>query len=336
MVEYISKIFLILLVFGLAHFALRLFFHRLMQQAKNKKKCVSEIFFETALVPFILILWAAAASLILNLLVGDMSVLRGIVIVAALIWFAFRFKRKLQKHALKCVAAERAKIDILSKIATLALLIVAVLFAMDALGFNMQTLSIIGGISGFSLGFASKDVIANFFGGLMLYLTRPFVVGDLIKSKEKDFEGTVEEISWYYTHIKGSDRLPIYVPNSLFASIIVTNLTRMSHWNIDEKLHVRYKDIDHIEKLVGGIKNILKGDEQIDQNQPIRVHFDRFTDSSLEIAIWACAIPTTKDDIIGIKQEIFIKIAKLLHSLGADFASPTTTIEVPSGIRIIS
>ena len=155
------------------------------------------------------------------------------------------------------VKKEKAKIDVLGKLANLFITLLASIFFLEALGFNAQTLATIGGLSGFSLGFAGKDVFSNFFGGLMIYITRPFTVGEIIKSVEKKFEGVVEDISWYYTTIRGSDKQPVYIPNSFFSNIFVTNLSRMTHWYIDEKICIRYQDIKSVELIIEDIKFLI-------------------------------------------------------------------------------
>ena len=98
---------------------------------------------------------------------------------------------------------------------------------MQALGYSISGVLAFGGIGGIAVGFAAKDLLANFFGGLMIYLDRPFSVGDWIRSPDKNIEGTVEEIGWRLTRIRTFDKRPLYVPNSTFTQISVENPSRM-------------------------------------------------------------------------------------------------------------
>ena len=72
-----------------------------------------------------------------------------------------------------------------------------------------------------AIGFAAKDLLSNFFGGLFIYLDRPFAVGDWIRSPDREIEGTVEQIGWRVTRIRTFDKRPLYIPNSVFSQISV-------------------------------------------------------------------------------------------------------------------
>ena len=49
---------------------------------------------------------------------------------------------------------------------------------LQTLGYSISGLLALGGVGGIAIGFAAKDLLANFFGGLMSYLDRPFKIGD--------------------------------------------------------------------------------------------------------------------------------------------------------------
>lgn len=94
------------------------------------------------------------------------------------------------------------------------------------LGFSLSGVLAFGGIGGIAVGFAAKDMLANFFGGLAIYLDRPFIVGEWIRSPDHEIEGTVEHIGWRQTRVRAFNKNPIYVPNSLFSTIVVETPTR--------------------------------------------------------------------------------------------------------------
>jgi MscS family membrane protein len=94
------------------------------------------------------------------------------------------------------------------------------------------------------MGFAAKDMLSNIFGGLMLQMDRPFSTGDWIRSSQ--FEGTVEKIGWRMTRIRTFSKNPIYIPNSIFASIPIETPSRMTNRRINEVIGIRYDDIAKI------------------------------------------------------------------------------------------
>ena len=122
----------------------------------------------------------------------------------------------------------------LSKLSRLVIFVVTVITVAHTLGFNVGALLALGGVGGIAVGLAAKDLLANFFGGLTIYLDRPFSVGDWIRSPDKSIEGTVEYISWRHTRIRAFNKNPIYVPNAVFTTIVVENPSRMSHRRLKE------------------------------------------------------------------------------------------------------
>ena len=113
---------------------------------------------------------------------------------------------------------------------------------LQSLGVSVSGLLAFGGIGGIAVGFAARDLLANFLGGLSIYLDRPFTVGDWIRSPDREIEGTVEEIGWRMTRIRTFDQRPLYVPNSIFASVALENPSRMNNRRIYETLGIRYED----------------------------------------------------------------------------------------------
>lgn len=95
---------------------------------------------------------------------------------------------------------------------------------LQSMGLDMSAVVAIGGIAGVGIAFASRDVIASFFGGIIIMLNRPFKVGDIIKSGSA-VEGEVTRIGLYATHLVTTDNNPLYVPNSLLnnSEILIVN-----------------------------------------------------------------------------------------------------------------
>ena len=117
----------------------------------------------------------------------------------------------------------------LAKLTRLSVVISAVLVALPTLGIEITALLAFGGVGGIAVGFAAQDLLSNFFGGLMIYLDRPFAIGDWIRSPDREIEGTVESIGWRLTLVRTFDKRPLYVPNSVFAKLALENPSRMTN-----------------------------------------------------------------------------------------------------------
>ena len=216
----------------------------------------------------------------------------------------------------------------LSKILSILILVVATLAGLDIIGVPVSTLLAFGGIGGLAISWAAKDVIANFFGGLMIYINRPFLAGDWIKSPNKNFEGVVEEIGWYRTQIRSFERRPTYIPNSMITDAIIENPGRMYNRRIKMDIGLRYEDLGKLKAIIADIEHILSEHPDLDRSQSQLVHFVRFGAYSLDINIYTFTRTTQWSEFRRVQQEIFFKIAQAVHSRGGDFAFPTQTLQM--------
>ena len=210
------------------------------------------------------------------------------------------------------------------------MIITALLIAMQLLGYSVSGLLAFGGIGGIAVGFAAKDLLANFFGGLMIYLDRPFSVGDWIRSPDKEIEGTVEDVGWRLTRIRTFDKRPLYIPNSVFASISVENPSRMTNRRIYETVGIRYCDMDSMNNIVQQVTQMLKDHDAIDNNQTMIVNFNKFSDSSLDFFIYTFTKTTDWIEFHSVKQDVLLQIAEIIEKSGSEIAFPTSSIHLES------
>ncbi|MDR2113031.1 MAG: mechanosensitive ion channel family protein [Candidatus Accumulibacter sp.] len=249
-------------------------------------------------------------------------------VIACLSWFMVRFIGNAKAVIVSRRLARGQEVDNTTAEAIAQLLRIAVMIAtfltiLQSLGFSIEGVLAFGGIGGIAIGFAAKDLLANFFGSLMIYFDRPFAVGDWIRSPEKQIEGTVEAIGWRLTRIRTFDKRPLYVPNSVFTSITVENPSRMSHRRINETIGVRYDDLGEVAGIVEDIRAMLRAHQGIDQNQSTIVNFVQFNESSLDIMIYTFTITTAAVEFHTIKQDVLLKIADIIARHGAEIAFPT-------------
>lgn len=100
------------------------------------------------------------------------------------------------------------------------------LMVMQALHIDVTGFIAMGSVSTIILGFSAKELLANFFGGLMIFMDEQFLVGDSIKIPSQNVDGIVEDIGWRLTKIRTKEQSEIYLPNSLFLTIGIENLSR--------------------------------------------------------------------------------------------------------------
>lgn len=151
---------------------------------------------------------------------GLLAIIRmGLLIVLAT-WFVARGVRAFAlilnnwHHSKETIELDTTAIQALASIGVVLVWVVGCIVMLQSLGINMNAVITVGGIGGAGVAFASKDVVANFFGGIVVMLNRPFKVGDSITSGK--IAGTVTSIGLYATYLQTEDGNTLYVPNSIF------------------------------------------------------------------------------------------------------------------------
>ncbi|MEC7582600.1 MAG: mechanosensitive ion channel family protein [Pseudomonadota bacterium] len=215
----------------------------------------------------------------------------------------------------------------LAKLTRLSVVISAVLVALPTLGIEITALLAFGGVGGIAVGFAAQDLLSNFFGGLMIYLDRPFAIGDWIRSPDREIEGTVESIGWRLTVVRTFDKRPLYVPNSVFAKLALENPSRMTNRRIYETIGIRYKDASKMSQIVRDVHAMLQEHEEVDQDQTLIVNFNGYGKSSLDFFVYTFTKTTNWVKFHEIKQDVMLRIIRIVHEHQADFAFPTTTVD---------
>lgn len=265
--------------------------------------------------------------------------LREIGVVVLVTWFVFRFIDGVEKMLL--IRAERegrsvdpTTVDAIGKLVRLSVLITAVLMGMQTLGFSISGILAFGGVGGIAVGFAAKDLLANFFGGLMIYLDRPFAVGDWIRSPDREIEGTVEKIGWRLTCIRTFDKRPLYVPNATFTSIAVQNPSRMTHRRIFETVGIRYEDATKMKGIIEQVKAMLTAHPEIDESQTMIVNFNQFAPSSLDFFIYTFTHTTNWIHYHELKQDVLLRVIDTIEANGAQIAFPTSTVHLPDTLQV--
>jgi MscS family membrane protein len=259
--------------------------------------------------------------------------LRDVGVVVCIGWFLIRFITRAEQNLVEINVArdksyDRTTMDAVAKLLRASVVITGALVAMQTLGFSISGVLAFGGIGGIAVGFAAKDLLANFFGGLMIYLDRPFAVGDWIRSPDRDIEGTVEKIGWRLTCIRTFDKRPLYLPNSIFTTIAVENPSRMSNRRIYETIGIRYDDAAHLESIVADVKQMLIDHPEIDDSQTMIVSFNKFAASSLDFFIYTFTHTTKWVRFHEIKHDVLLKIYQIVTGYGAEMAFPTSTVHL--------
>lgn len=342
---WISQVFII--VFGALMLDLvqRRITLRLQKKLQHTKTPWDDALLESLRKPLSVLIWLVGISMAADI-VGKQAhatifeyvkPVRDVGVICLIAWFLVRFISQAGKNIISHRQARGEPVDVttldaITKLLRLSILITAGLVILQTLGFSVSGVLAFGGVGGIAVGFAARDLLANFFGGLMVYMDRPFSVGDWIRSPDRNIEGTVEHIGWRLTMIRTFDKRPLYVPNATFTSIAVENPSRMSNRRIYETIGIRYDDADKMEAIVRDVEKMLREHADIDTGQTLMVNFTSFAPSSLDFFVYTFTKTTVWTEFHAIKQDVLLKIYNIIIRHGAEVAFPTSTIHVPDGL----
>ncbi len=339
----------ILILFVLCVFATYIK-NKLIKKAKKKISELPNIWNEAVLsaltMPATAMIWLLFVNQTLKLLISALPAqiiltdinyyLKSIGIIVVLAWFLIKLVSNLESNYFKSsdqdTTLDTASSYLLGKTIRALIFAIAIIVILQTLGYSLTALLTLGGAGSLIAGLAAKDMLSNFFGGFMVYLDKPFQVGDWIKTDAHNLEGTVEKIGWRTTRLRNFDKRPVYVPNNIWTNAPVENATRMINRRIKETIGIRYTDADKIELIVQDIETMLSLHDGVDHRQHLIVNFSEFGPSSLNCMVYVFTKATKLKDFLVTKQDILLKIINIVHKHGADFAFPTTTINLPEQV----
>ena len=339
-------VFLIVLAAMLIDFAQRRLMRRLGDIVSNTENFWDDAIFHAAVRPLSLLVWLIGITLAIQVIPAQdegsllhdelIGRLRQIGILYAVTWMLYTLVRNIENNIIAKARREQRDVDqttvaALGRVVRVTLIVTASLVALDTLGFNVAGLMAAGGIGGLAVGLAAKDLLANFFGGVTVFIDRPFGIGDWVLLKEKGIEGVVENIGWRQTTIRKFDKRPVYVPNAIFTTASVENPSRMTHRRISETFGLRYSDMEQVKAITNEVREMLNGHPEIDGEQTLMVHLNAFSESSIDFFIYCMTHTVNWQKFHEVKQDILLQIGDIVRRHGAAIAFPTRTLDLETG-----
>ena len=336
---WMSEAFVILVVTAIARFIVKIFWDGASKRAEKSNNHWDDALVHAGRRPAGLGIWILGISFAAEIVGGEgqaeifdyVGQIRDVAVVWLMIWFALRFISAIEANLIQ--GKHRAKVDpttatAVGKLLRASIVITGVLLVLQAFGFSVSGVLAFGGIGGIAIGFAARDILANFFGALMIFLDRPFSFGDWIRSPDRNIEGTVEDIGWRLTRIRTFDKRPLYLPNAIFTSLAVENPSRMLNRRIYETIGLRYADVDRMPAILANVKKMLEEHADIDHRQILMVNFVSFGASAVEFFVYTFTETTDWQIYHQVKEDVLLKIAAIVDEQGAEIAFPTQTVHL--------
>ena len=204
--------------------------------------------------------------------------------------------------------------------------IIGALFILDNLDFNVTAFIAGLSIGGLAFALAAQDTIKNFFGSLMIFIDKPFQIGDWITSGEID--GSVEEVGFRSTRIRTFRNSVTSVPNGKLADWVVDNHGLRQYRRFYTRLALTYDTPPQLVQLfVEGLKKIV-ADHPKTRKDFYEIHLNELGSHSLDIMFYIFfAVPSWSEELQA-RHDILIKVMELAESLEVRFAFPTQTLHM--------
>lgn len=216
--------------------------------------------------------------------------------------------------------------DFMLKAVRMLIYIVATFIVIALLGVNLNGLIAGFGIGGVIITLAAQDTAKNLFGGLVIFLDKPFNVGDWIEMPP--FEGTVEDITFRSTRIRTFENSVVNIPNSVISNSSIINWSKMEKRRYKTNLCIQLDTpLEKLQRFQSRVKEMLQEREAI-YDDSIIVKFDEIKDNGINVLICSYTDSVDYPSYLAEKESINCKIMKILREENIELAYDTKIVYV--------
>ena len=221
---------------------------------------------------------------------------------------------------------EDSMLEFALKVTRVIIYIIALFIIFAILQINLNGLVAGIGIGGIIVTLAAQDTAKNIFGGIVLFIDKPFNVGDWIQTP--NYEGTVEDMTFRTTRIRNFENSVVNIPNSTIADSAIINWSKMEKRRYKFSLSFPLDTTaEQMEMISNRIKEMLIKEPQVIDDDII-ISFENITDNGLSLLVYMFVVPTGYNDYIMLKDKINKNIINILHNLGVELSYPSTSVYI--------
>ena len=274
-----------------------------------------------------LLLWLLRLLPAADLPFPTAEALRSLLVVVALAWTLARCKAPLLQavgHASALAGLESrergAIVDLLDKLISLLVAVLLGWQLLRLLGVSAGVLLTAGGFGAAALAFGARTVVENGLSGVGLYLNRPFVVGDRIGLPSLQLQGQVEAIGWFTTRLRDPERQVLHIPNGLFTTQAVQNLSQVDHRRIQFEFSLRPQDRAAVPAITAALRARLATDPALDPDLPLRVSLLGYGEAGPRLMLSGHATSGDPAAAFDLQQRLLLEAATVVEQHDAALA----------------
>ena len=183
------------------------------------------------------------------------------------------------------------------------------------------------GIGGLAVALAAQDTIKNIFGSMVIFVDKPFEMGDRIVVDGHD--GPVEEVGLRSTKIRTLEGHLVTVPNGELANKTIQNIGKRPFIRRIANVTITYDTPpEKIDRALEIVKELLNNHEGMHADFPPRVFFNNLNSDSLNIMVIYWYHPPNYWDFMNFTERFNKAVFRRFNEEGIDFAFPTQTLYV--------
>lgn len=217
-------------------------------------------------------------------------------------WLFARWLSWLVRHVLnKSGRLDTSIVDLISRVLLVSILILAGIATLDEFGVQVSSLVAALGIFGFAIAIGMRSTTTNFFTGVMIFILKPFKVGDYIDAER--VEGVVESISLFHTVVVTDDGEYASVPNGPLWARSIRNMSRQRPRKV--ALEIAAERGMAFSEMAAIIQKTIAAEKGISKTYPPSVYLKTVTAKSLtaRVNFW-CGVETAYDLRTGMTAKI--------------------------------
>lgn len=246
-----------------------------------------------------------------------------------LLWFLYvltsifseLLRKKLEKEEKKLASG---LVPLFQRVANVLITCLLLLYLLETLGFNVNTLLAGLGVGGIAVALASQKTIENLFGGVVLFFDHPVKVGDF--GKFGDVSGIIEDIGLRSTRIRTPQRTVVSIPNAELIQRQIENFSSRDKILFHRKIGLRYEtSADQLRYVIAELRKLLLSLEYVD-NEPARVRFIEMGDFSLNLEIFCYFRTGDWPTYLQMQEDLLLRIMETIEKANTGFAFPSQTL----------
>lgn len=258
-------------------------------------------------------------ELIVDLIIG--------LIVFAVVYIIWLILRRLLHTALYRARVDKTAASFLEMVAKYGFLSIGAIYALNAAGVNTSALLASLGIAGLTIGFAARDALSNLISGVLIYLDRPFVIGDLVEIE--DWYGRVDKITLRSTRVVTVDGKMLAVPNTEVINKTMVSYTNFPHLRLDIPVTVAVNErLDRVRQI---LMELVSGDDDFLTEPQPRLVITQLNDYNVavELQVWL----RNERDHVEKRFQLRERVFETLTEAGVDM--PFETIQLaPVDVKV--